>query len=723
MRERAVSARSGMAEIAGDLTGSRLPATVAIGLVFGFVNGLFSVALMSLIFSGDLRDALPLGIGVGLTASAALALVIGTMSRFPGMYGGIQDNSAAILTLAGASIATAVVGPDAVDSVIAMMATVSLGAGVLFLVMGRFHLGEIARYVPFPVVGGLLAGTGFLILRGGFGLLQANVDDPLAADGVAVLWAGLALAGAFLLATLLHWSSRTYLLMLVSAIAAFHVISRLAGVGQAAALDRGWMLGPFPEGGLWPGLAVDALAGADWGAVAGEAANLGTILVLAPLTFLLYLSAVEVGTNSDLDTSAELRATGWANLAAGALGGPPGFVYLSDTLFAHRLGGARRGAVIVASLSLVGLTLVGSTVLEFLPQFVIGGLLVFVGIDFLLDWLWRSRHRMSRLDYVLMVGIVATIATVGFLEGVAAGVGAAIVLFVYRYSRIDVVKHQLTAREHRSNIERPIHESEYLNEVGEAVLILELQGFIFFGTANQIVDTVKRHLQSSGNVRHIVFDFRLVTGVDSSAVALFERIAALAREHGFQLVLSGLRPSARAQFAQFADTYGDILVDASDLDHGMAWCEDQLLQDLAVDDTGGRSLPEDLTMRLGAFLRARTIDAGEHLMTQGDPTPGIFLITSGRATVLLHHRDGTTVRLRTLREGTVLGEIGLYMGEPCTASVVADTVCKVLHLTPDAFNDLCQNDPSTAADLHAFVARTLAARVSHANRTIQALHG
>jgi SulP family sulfate permease len=110
-------------------------------------------------------------------------------------------------------------------------------------------------------------------------------------------------------------------------------------------------------------------------------------------------------------------------------------------------------------------------------------------------------------------------------------------------------------------------------------------------------------------------------------------------------------------------------------------------------------------------------------MKQGDPAPGIFLIVAGRATVLLEGSDGAPPRrLRTLLEGTVLGEISLYRDEPCTATVVADTDCEVLHLTPEAFNSLCLADPVGAAELHAFVARTLAGRVSHANETIRALH-
>ncbi|HSJ82284.1 MAG TPA: hypothetical protein VLA91_00555, partial [Acidimicrobiia bacterium] len=67
------------------------------------------------------------------------------------------------------------------------------------------------------------------------------------------------------------------------------------------------------------------------------------------------------------------------------------------------------------------------------------------------------------------------------------------------------------------------------------------------------------------------------------------------------------------------------------------------------------------------------------------------------------------------------GEISLYRNEPCTATVVTDTECQVLHLTPESFDLLCRTDPAAAADFHAFVARTLAGRVGHANRAIRAL--
>jgi SulP family sulfate permease len=700
----------------------QLPGTLATGMVLAVINALLSVALMSLIFRGDLEDDLPLGIGLGLVASAVVGIVVALGSSFPGMYAGIQDASAAILAVSAASIATRLVGPAAIDTVLAMIAATSLATGLVFLLMGYFNLGDIARFVPFPVIGGILAGTGYLILAGSIGILDVgSLPDLTTVAAFGLAWPGVLLAAFFFIASRRAWPSLAYLLFLFSAIVGFHVVTQIAGVDQAASLARGWLLGPFPDGGLWPVLVTEGLAGADWGAIAGEAASLATILLIVPITLLLYISALEIQTKKDLDMNVELRTTGWANLVSAAVGGPPGYLYLADTVITHQLIGKRRGPAVVAGLVLLAVVAIGGSPLELLPEFVIGGLLLFVGIDFLVEWLWTARRRMTRVDYSLMAGIVVIIAAVGFLPGVTVGLVAAVALFVVRYSRTDVVKHSLTAREYQSNIERPRLHAEFLEQNGDSVLVLELQGFIFFGTAGRIIKHVRSSLEKELKPRFVILDFRLVTGVDSSAVVLFERIALLARDQGLTVILSGLRSPQRGQFSELRAGYDVVVRDEPDLDHGVAWCEDRLLEHAEIADAGDQTLPVGLTDELGTHLESRTLPAGFYLMREGDPTPGIFLIRSGRATVLLEAPDGGQVRLRTLLEGTVLGEISLYRNEPCTATVVTDTECEVLQLTPEAFDDLCRNDPSAAASLHAFVARTLAGRVSYANRAIRAL--
>ena len=130
------------AGLRADFARARLPGTLATGFVQAMVNSLLTVALMSLIFQGSLEGALPIGIGLGLAGSAVIGVIVALGSSFPGTYAGVQDASAAILGLSAASIAAKLAAPEALDTVLAMMAVTSLATGLAFILMGYFGLGE-----------------------------------------------------------------------------------------------------------------------------------------------------------------------------------------------------------------------------------------------------------------------------------------------------------------------------------------------------------------------------------------------------------------------------------------------------------------------------------------------------------------------------------------------------------------------------------------------------
>jgi SulP family sulfate permease len=707
--------------IRSDFAADRIVSTLATGVVLGAVNSLLSIALVSLIFQGQLVDMLPVGIGLGLATSVVIAAVTAVGSSVEGMYAGMQDASAAIIGLAAASIAVTA-GARTEDTVIALIIVTSLATGVTLLLIGRFRLGGISRYLPFPVIGGLLAGTGYLIVAGSVEILGGlDTDSIFGEEGPGLFWPGLVLGLALFMASRLEWRSASYLWILLTATIGFHVAIAISGVTQATAAARGWLLGPFPAGSLWPGWPLGSLAGADWTAILGETPALVTVLLIVPTTVVLYLSALEVEFKRDIDAVVELQTTGWANIAAGAIGGPPGYIYLADTIVTRRLLGGRRGAAFVAALVVGVVLMVGGVVLEFLPQFVVGGLLLFVGFDFLAEWLWSGRQKMTPIDYILMVAIVVMVATVGFLAGVVAGLVVATVLFVVRYSHIEVVKHALTAAEYRSNVERAPASARFLESEGDSVVILLLQGFIFFGTGDQIIGRVRDRIETDDPLRFLVVDLNMVTGIDSSALMVFERLCMMGEEHGFVIVLTDLEEPESSQLDDLIRRFEDRIRVEPDLDRGVAWCEDRILDVEPARFQDTRSLPHDLESRLTPYLDARIYPATTKLMSQGDSASGLYLLVSGRASVLLEGSDGNELRLRSLLEGTLIGEISLYHHEPVTATVVADTDCETLHLSLASFDRLCSSDPGLAADLHAFVARTLAARVSHANRTIRAL--
>jgi SulP family sulfate permease len=99
----------------------------------------------------------------------------------------------------------------------------------------------------------------------------------------------------------------------------------------------------------------------------------------------------------------------------------------------------------------------------------------------------------------------------------------------------------------------------------------------------------------------------------------------------------------------------------------------------------------------------------------------MYFIESGMLTAQLEGADGELVRLRSMRGGTTVGEMGIYLGAPRTASVVASEASVVYRLSEDALNRMRQDDPDVAATLHEWIARMLAERLAANNRTIEAL--
>ena len=63
--------------------------------------------------------------------------------------------------------------------------------------------------------------------------------------------------------------------------------------------------------------------------------------------------------------------------------------------------------------------------------------------------------------------------------------------------------------------------------MGEQILILQLQGFIFFGTANQLRTRINEEVAARDGVKYVILDFSRVNSLDSSAVNSFERIRSL----------------------------------------------------------------------------------------------------------------------------------------------------------------------------------------------------
>ncbi len=606
-------------------------------------------------------------------------------------------------------------------------------AGLFFLLLGVFRLTALVRFLPYPVIGGFLAGTGWLLFTGGIHMMS---DQTVTWAGLGALLAPPALAhwlSGVVVGALLYFLSnriRHYLFM-PAAIAGIFVVFYLVAVARGASLGElsagGWLLGPFPAGGLWRPLGAAEWSRVQWSAVWPQAPNLLAGIALSAIALLLNVTGLELTLRQDLDLNREMRAAGLGNLAGGLGGGFITYHSLSVSVLNARLGANTRLAGLATATVTALALLFGGTALGYFPKMVFGALLVYLGLSFLWEWGVAARRRLPRIDYAIVLGILAVIAAVGFLQGVAVGVIAAVVMFVVSYSRSSVVKHELDGVSFNSRVTRSAAARALLSTVGAQTYYLQLQGFIFFGTAYGLLQQVRARLKQT-ETHHVVLDFRQVIGLDSTALLSFDKLRQLAREGGFTLTVATLSPALREQFAKggLREEEG-VLRFAPDLDRAAEWIEDQVC--LAAEDAGERTLdshlqailPGEGTRRLLAHLERREIGAGDYLMAQDEEPELIYFIESGQVTAQLERPGQAPLRLETMRGGRTVGELGFYLGTRRSASVVADRPTVVYSLSQAALARIEGEDPAAAYAFHRLIVHLLGERVLHLVRAVEAL--
>jgi SulP family sulfate permease len=165
-----------------ELQPSILLPSITAGVIATIVTISFEISLAALIFSGDLGRFLGSGIGLMLYGAFAMGIVVALVTSLPGMVGVPKDTPAAVLGLLAAGIAASMKSSPPTDvyaTVLAAIVLTSLLTPIFFLLLGSFKASAIVRYIPYPVVGGFLAGTGWLMTKGAIGVM-ANVPLTIA---------------------------------------------------------------------------------------------------------------------------------------------------------------------------------------------------------------------------------------------------------------------------------------------------------------------------------------------------------------------------------------------------------------------------------------------------------------------------------------------------------------------------------------------------------------
>ncbi len=711
---------------------------VIAGAICSVLSVAYGLSYAALIFSGPLASHLSTGIVTTFVSAALAAGIVGMRSSIPFAIAGPDTSTSAVMaTLVAAMVArlAAEGRADLLPPVTVLIALATAATGVLLCVLGFTRVGQAIRFVPYPVIGGFLGATGWMMVRGA---IQVTTGRRFALDDVASLAAGpvlgkllAGLAVALVLQLLLRRWNNAFVLpvVLLASMAAIHFALPLSGVSLADAQARGWMFQPQPAAPLALPWSPAVLATFPWSSMTWLVGDLLAVMFVTSISLLLNVTGVEIATRREADIGRELGALGVANLVSAACGGYVGCLSLSRTTLAHAAGAAGRLAGVTVALLSAAMLVIDPGFLGFVPRYALGGLLFFAGLRLLYHWTVGSASRLPLLDYLSLVAIALIIIQWGFIAGVLIGIVIGCATFAVSVSRVNAVKFHFDGSEYRSSLDRSPSELALLVAHGRELQGMALQSYLFFGSANRLYEQVKALLADRAECRYLLFDFRLVTGVDSSATHSFAQIRDVAAAHGTQLVLVSLSPALERAFEGLRlATEGAVVVE--DLDRALEFCEEGIIAAHRAEAAGAPSLVawlskvlggRELAVELAGYCQRLDVQAGEDIARQGDASDSMHFIVEGRVGIFVDLGSGRPVRLRSLGRHTTVGEMGLITGRPRSATIRAESASLVYALPADAYSRILHERPVLGLALYRFVIEVLAERLNFANRSIGVL--
>lgn len=711
------------------------PSDILSGLICGIISVLYGISYAALIFAGPLASGLSYGLAATFLTTAVAALIISMRSSIPFVISGPDSSTSAVTAALSGALAHHMIadgGAAMVGPALLIIAMGSLLSGLFLFILGRARAGRAIRFVPYPVIGGFLGATGLLIVTGsvqvmtGHKMTLANFDELTTHQNVFKILAGMAIAATLFWARARYKGAFTLPAVLAGAVILFYGFLAAASVPIFDAQQAGWTFARQTSVGLTIPWTTEALTTFPWAAMPSMFGDMLAVIFVTTISTLLNTAGIELATEREADLDQELKALGVANIVSGALGGYVSCISLSRTTLAYSAGARGRLAGLTVAVIAALMLIVDPAFLSFIPKSVLGGLLLYMGLDLLYRWLVQSSRRLMRVDYMSLLAIVAVIFFWGFVYGVLFGIVTGCATFAFSASRVNAIKFSFDGSSYRSLLDRSQRDLVILNKNGSNIQGMALQSYLYFGSANSLYQHIKSLIAKKSNSRFLLFDFRLVTGIDSSAVHSFYQIKSLAAKNSASLVLVNMSDDVRKAF-KMGGLLGDDVFLGDDLHHALESCENTIIEDQVATVNDRATFVDWLEMALqdreyaeilAGHCRKIDVTEGTLIAKQGAPSDSMHFILEGRMGVVVTVGPHTEIRVRSLGKNTTIGEMGLLTRQPRSANIVAEEHSVLYELDIEAYNRITFEHPALTQALLTYVMTVMSERLRFANQTI-----
>lgn len=417
-----------------------------------------------------------------------------------------------------------------------MLAT--LMAGLLLIAAGFAKLGSLIRYIPHPVITGFTAGIAVIIASSQVKDFLGLSIDRVPADFVAK-WESyfsaletahrgtlvLGIASLLLILALRRWAPR--LPGFLIAVIAASLIATLLHLPVETIGSR------FPD--LPSALPAPSLPDISWAKLRAVMPSAFTIAFLAGMEALLSAVIADGMIGSRHRSNQELVGQGVANIASALFAGLPATGALARTATNIKAGATTPVAGMLHAVFLLLFILFASDLMAYVP------LAALAAILFVVAWGMGEQDRFVRLlrmpggDRVLLLLTFGLTVLVDLTVAIGVGVTLASLMFMTRMSRTVAISAGIDDAEDGENEPDEIDQRRALPH---GVEVFRIEGPLFFGVADELLDTLRR---IGSTPKAVILRMRRVPLLDASGAAVIEQIVARAAAAGTHIILSGIQ--------------------------------------------------------------------------------------------------------------------------------------------------------------------------------------
>ena len=428
----------------------------------------------------------------------------------------------------------------------------TLMAGIILVLMGAMKLGNVFRFIPYPIIVGFTSGIAVVIfstqIKEFFGLTIAEVPSEFIPQWATYIshFSTISLPETLMsltcLLTIIFWPrlSRTIPGSLIAII-----IGTLGGVvlHQYFDIELATIGSKFPELANGVPMPSPQMPQATWQQVQELIQPAITIAILCAIESLLAAMVADGVTGKRHNSNTELIGQGIANIITPFFGGIPATGAIARTMTSINNGGKSplTGLIHAVVLLLIFLFLMPYAV--YIPLSCLAAILVVVAYN-MSEWrTFKYLLKGERSDVLVLLTTFFLTVIVDLTIAIEVGLLFAVLLFVKRVSETSSVSHlegDIANTENEELAENP--DIEHL-KIPAGVEVYEVDGPFFFGLASKL-DEIDRDLGGTNSTIRVI-RMRKVPFMDSTGLHNLSTLIERSHKEGIDVVLSGVTERVR----------------------------------------------------------------------------------------------------------------------------------------------------------------------------------